>query len=40
MKSMDLSVETLHGACPEGDSSVATLLQNDSKRRVQGGMKR
>jgi hypothetical protein len=28
-------MRTLHGACPEGDSSVATLLQNDRKRRVQ-----
>ena len=29
------SRETLHGACPERDSSVASLLQNDKKRRVQ-----
>jgi hypothetical protein len=33
-------VETLHGARPEGDSSVVTLLQNDSKRRVQGHKKK
>ena len=25
----------LHGACPERDSSVASLLQNDRSRRVQ-----
>jgi len=28
-------LEILHGACPERDSSVATLLQNDSRRRIQ-----
>jgi hypothetical protein len=33
---LSMKYETLHGACPERDSSVASLLQNDRKRRVQG----
>jgi len=28
--------ETLHGACPERDSSVTSFPQNDGKRGVQG----
>ena len=33
---LSMKYETLHGACPERDSSVASLLQNDRRRRVQG----
>ena len=29
--------EILRGACPERDSSVASLPQNDKKRRAQNG---
>jgi len=28
----------LHGVCPDRDSSVALLLQNDDKRRVQNNI--
>ncbi|MEE8423196.1 MAG: hypothetical protein V3S49_01510 [Thermodesulfobacteriota bacterium] len=37
---LSISYETLYRACPEQDSSVASLLQNDRKRRVQVGTTR